>query len=92
MMPCTNPTDEAAPVRLVLARRADTIADRQTPPCTLSVGEGRGWPVGWLVDEPAQQHGHDEEFGPLLAAVARAFICLALCDNVRRDRGAVVAR
>ena len=34
---------------------------------------------------------HDEVFGPVLAADS-ALICLALCDNVRRDRGAVVAR
>jgi hypothetical protein len=34
-----------------------------------------------MVDEPAQQHGRDEEFGPVLAADS-ALICLALCDNV----------
>jgi hypothetical protein len=79
MMPCTNPTDEAAPVRLAPTRGADMIANGRTPPCSLFVGEGGRW-VG-MVDEPAQQHGRDEVFGPVLA-VACAFICLALCDNV----------
>jgi hypothetical protein len=37
--------------------------------------------VGWLVDERAQQHGHHEVFGPVLAADS-ALICLALYDNV----------
>jgi hypothetical protein len=89
MMPCTNPTDEEAPVRLAPTRGADMIADGRTPLCTLFVGEGGRW-VG-MVDEPARQHGHDDEFGPVLAADS-SLICLALCDNVRRGRGAVVAR
>jgi len=55
------------------------IANGQTPPCSLTVGEGGRW-VG-MVDEPAQQHGHYEVFGPVLAADS-ALICLALCDNV----------
>jgi hypothetical protein len=60
-------------------RGADMIANGRTPPCSLTVGEGGRW-VG-MVDEPAQQHGHYEVFGPVLAADS-ALICLALCDNV----------
>ena len=50
---------------------------------------GTRWPVGWPVDEPAWQLRRDEAFGPLLADNS-ALTCLALCDNVRRDRGADV--
>ncbi len=45
--------------------------------------------MGWPVDEPAWQLRRDEAFGPLLADNS-ALTCLALCDNVRRDRGADV--
>ncbi len=82
-----EPDDEAAPVRLAPTRGAGMFANGRTQPCSLFVGEGGRW-VG-MVDEPAQQHGRDEVFGPVLAADS-ALICLALCDNVRRDRGADV--
>jgi hypothetical protein len=34
-----------------------------------------------MVDEPAQQHGRDEVFGPVLAA-DNALLRVAMCDNV----------
>jgi hypothetical protein len=81
MMPCTNPTDEAAPVRLALARRADTIADRQTQPCSLFVGEGRGgrW-VGWSTNRHGS-FGGTKRSGRLLADNS-GLTRRTLCDNV----------